>query len=235
PVRLLSLIQGSFEPSHAERAPSAHGRGTSGSMTATGTWARSPEPDTCTSPTPLRRGSSVTRPCESAAAADTRPIARPLVVAVKSSSVVRLPYASRATTRSTTVSRDRTDTGPATAARPRSTTRSCGGPGSAYKVAVLLNVPTLAVITRGPARSGSVTRTRTVPVASVSPVGGVAAPLLGSAAVKRYVPGVVPARIRNVATPRWSVMATGSRVSPPGTALAPRNITSTFGCGTAPL
>ena len=59
--------------------------------------------------------------------------------------------------------------------------------------------------------------------------------LLGSAAVKRYVPGVVPARIRNVAIPRWSVMATGSRVSPPGTALAPRNITSTFGCGTAPL
>ena len=145
-------------------------------MTATGTWARSPEPDSCTSPTPLPRGSSVTRPCESAAAADTRPIARPLVVAVKSSSVVRLPYASRATTRSTTVSRDRTDTGPATAARPRSTTRSCGGPGSAYTVAVLLNVPTLAVITSGPARSGSVTRTRTVPVASVSPVGGVTAP-----------------------------------------------------------
>src|SRR5439155_9377714 len=72
--------------------------------------------------------------------------------------------------------RDRTDTLPTTAARPRSTTSSCAGPGSAYTVAVRLNVPTLAVITTGPARSGSVTRTRTVPVGSVSAAVGVTAP-----------------------------------------------------------
>src|SRR3989441_529319 len=104
-----------------------------------------------------------------------RPVDRPLVVATKSSSLVRFPYPSRATTRTATVSRDRTATCPA-GAPPRSTTSSCAGPGSAYTVAVRLNVPTLAVITTGPARSGSVTRTRTVPVGSVSAAVGVTAP-----------------------------------------------------------
>src|SRR5207244_4705988 len=100
----------------------------------------------------------------------------PLRGAGNTASVRRLPYASPPTTPSTTVSRDRTDTLPTTAARPRSTTSSCAGPGSAYTVAVRLNVPTLAVITTGPARSGSVTRTRTVPAASVSAAVGVTAP-----------------------------------------------------------
>src|SRR5712691_8354228 len=89
--------------------------------------------------------------------------------------MLRFPYASRATTRSTTVSRDRTATRPA-GAPPRSTTSAFAGPGSAYTVAVRLNVPTLAVISTGPARSGSATRTRTVPVASVSAAVGVTAP-----------------------------------------------------------
>ena len=176
PVRLGDAIHGSFEPSHADRAPIAHGRAAAGSVTSTVTRARSPEAESCTSLTPLLRGSSVTSACESAAAAATSPIARPLVVAVKSASVVRLPYASRATTRSTRVSRVRTATLPTTGARPRSTTSSCAGPGSAYTVAVRLNVPTLAVITTAPARSGSVTRTRTVPAASASAALGVTAP-----------------------------------------------------------
>ena len=146
-----------------------------GSATSTVTRARSPEADSCSSLKPLRRGSSVTSACESEAAAAMRPIDRPLVVAMKSSSLVRFPYASRATTRSTTVSRNRTATCPA-GAPPRSTTSSCAGPGSAYTVAVRLNVPTLAVISTGPARSGSPTRTCTVPVASLSIAVGVTAP-----------------------------------------------------------
>src|SRR5205823_9497232 len=45
----------------------------------------------------------------------------------------------------------------------------------------------------------------------VGPSGGP----LGIATVSRYVPGVVPASTRNVATPRQSVIATGSCVAPP--------------------
>ncbi len=174
-MRLGALIHGLFAPSHADRAPIAQGLVVAGSATSTVTCARSPEADSCSSLKPLRRGSSVTSVCESEAAVATRPIDRPLVVATKSSSLVRFPYASRATTRSTTLSRDRTATRPA-GAPPRSTTSSCAGPGSAYTVAVRLNVPTLAVISNGPARSGSATRTRTVPVASVSAAVGVTAP-----------------------------------------------------------
>src|SRR5207244_13007878 len=47
-------------------------------------------------------------------------------------------------------------------------------------------------------------------------------------------PGVLPASTRKVATPRQSVTATGSCVAPPGMAPAPRNSSSTPGCGSVP-
>src|SRR5437867_1969066 len=130
PVTPASPIQGSFAPSHAVRAPIPHGpTDVVGSTTSTGKRARTPEPESVSSPTPLRRGTSVTLPAASVAVAVSA-IARALVVAANLSSAVRLPYRSRATTRKTTVSRERSVRLPTTGVSPRSTTSASGGPGA---------------------------------------------------------------------------------------------------------
>src|SRR5438552_12544496 len=96
PVTPTNPIHGSFAPSHAVRAPIPHGLiAVLGSTTSTGKRARSPEPESVSSPTPLRRGTSVTLPAASVAV-EVSAIARAVVVAANLSSAVRLPYRSRA-------------------------------------------------------------------------------------------------------------------------------------------
>src|SRR5213078_2317112 len=178
PVTPASPIHGWFAPSQAVRAPSPHAPAdVAGSTTSTGKRARTPEPESVSSPTPLRRGTSVTLPAASVAVAVSA-IARAVVVAANLSSAVRLPYRSRATTRKTTVSRERSVRLPTTGVSPRSTTSASGGPGSTRTSTVRVSVPTPAVMVVGPARSPSVTRTRTTPDASLSAALGVTVPLV---------------------------------------------------------
>src|SRR5213078_2402302 len=176
PVTPASPIHGWFAPSHAVRAPSPHAPAdVVGSTTSTGKRARSPEPESVSSPTPLRRGTSVTLPAASVAVAVSA-IARAQVVAANLSSAVRLPYRSRATTRKTTVSLERSVRLPTTGVSPRSTTSASGGPGSTRTSTVRVSVSTLAVMVVAPARSPSVTRTRTTPDVSLSAALGVTVP-----------------------------------------------------------
>src|SRR2546422_3928417 len=178
PVTPTSPIHGWFAPSHAVRAPIPHGpTDVVGSTTSTAKRARTPEPDSVSSPTPLRRGTSVTLPAASVAVAVSAN-GRAVVVAVNLSSAVRLPYRSCATTRKTTVSRERSVRLPTTGVSPRSTTSASGGPGSTRTSTVRVSVPTLAVMVVGPARSPSVTRTRTTPDVSLSAALGVTVPPL---------------------------------------------------------
>src|SRR2546425_11215792 len=177
PVTPTSPIHGWFAPSHAVRAPIPHGPAdVVGSTTSTAKRARTPEPESVSSPTPLRRGTSVTLPAASVAVAVSA-IARAVVVAANLSSAVRLPYRACATTRKTTVSRERSVKLPTTGVSPRSTTSASGGPGSTRTSTVRVSVPTLAVMVVGPARSPSVTRTRTTPDVSLSAALGVTVPL----------------------------------------------------------
>src|SRR2546422_6983940 len=176
PVTPTRPIHESCAPSHAVRAPIPHGPAdVVGSTTSTAKRARTPEPESVSSPTPLRRGTSVTLPAASVAVAVSA-IARAVVVAANLSSAVRLPYRSRATTRKTTVSRERSVRLPTTGVSPRSTTSASGGPGSARTSTVRVSVPTVAVMVVGPARSPSVTRTRTTPDVSLSAALGVTVP-----------------------------------------------------------
>src|SRR5256885_5903519 len=63
-----SPIHGWFAPSHAVSAPIPHApTDVAGSTTSTGRRAPTPEPDSVSSPTPLRRGTSVTLPAASVA------------------------------------------------------------------------------------------------------------------------------------------------------------------------
>src|SRR3989449_11149871 len=81
PVTPTSPIHGSFAPIHAVRAPIPHGPAdVVGSTTSTAKRARTPEPESVSSPTPLRRGTSVTLPAASVAVAVSA-IARAVVVA----------------------------------------------------------------------------------------------------------------------------------------------------------
>src|SRR5207247_2535684 len=152
-------------------APSDVARAT----TSTAQRARTPQPESVRSPTPLRRGASVTLPAASVAVAVSA-IARALAVAANLSSAVRLPYRSRATTRKTTVSCERSVRLPTTGVSPRSTTSASGGPGSTRTSTVRVSVSTLAVMVVAPARSPSVTRTRTTPDVSLSAALGVTVP-----------------------------------------------------------
>src|SRR6266576_5225573 len=180
PVTPASPIHGWFVPSHAVRAPIPHApTDVVGSTTSTGKRARTPELESVSSPTPLRRGTSVTLPAASVAVAVSA-IARKIVVAANLSSAVRLPYRSRATTRKTTVSRERSVRLPTTGVSPRSTTSASGGPGSTRTSTVRVSVSTLAVMVVAPARSPSGTRTRTTPDVSLSAALGVTVPLLAA-------------------------------------------------------